>query len=383
MPENSDEPKTSDLEAAFASSAEAAHQGQVALIELRPAPHIFDYSPSALRTMHYLTEDPDLNQLSEASLEGLVAELERARLTLRATAEFQGQADAAKHLAEAGKLVDKTFASASATEQAFVEDWVELMKLGEAEASTGARVFAVVRATEDLARHAQDALRTGRVVKLDVGLAAVRVLTDRVTRAEARAGAFFDRREKLCAELETTDGLDGLVETASEFCEADRPRPNPGAGQATPPGSSAAEPPPSPAKSQPALTASSPLSTEGLGPVLVGMNVAKEERSGARPNSKMERQRVRAARYFEARGLGGVSFMVTNGAIARIDVFEAGVRTLSGIGVGDPESSITEAYGDQVPLARTRTTTRRPNIRSLPMMLLTKLEWSLRLLTAR
>ena len=46
--------------------------------------------------------------------------------------------------------------------------------------------------------------------------------------------------------------------------------------------------------------------------------------------------------------LEGVSFMVSNGSVARVDVRQRGVATLSGIRVGDPEDAVTAAYGDRL-----------------------------------
>ena len=40
--------------------------------------------------------------------------------------------------------------------------------------------------------------------------------------------------------------------------------------------------------------------------------------------------------------------MVSNGSVARVDVHERGVATLSGIRVGDPEDAVTAAYGDRL-----------------------------------
>ena len=99
------------------------------------------------------------------------------------------------------------------------------------------------------------------------------------------------------------------------------------------------------------LTASSPLSTEGLGPVLAGMSLEEAEAAadtdfvaeGPAPNP--------GCRYFSAQGLKGVTFMVSDGEVARVDVQKPSVATLSGVRVGDAETEVLDRYGDQISVA--------------------------------
>jgi hypothetical protein len=44
----------------------------------------------------------------------------------------------------------------------------------------------------------------------------------------------------------------------------------------------------------------------------------------------------------------GVSIMLASGRVARIDVDSAGVQTDAGMGVGDPEARVNEAYAGRV-----------------------------------
>lgn len=44
----------------------------------------------------------------------------------------------------------------------------------------------------------------------------------------------------------------------------------------------------------------------------------------------------------------GVSFMIENGSIVRVDVDSAGPKTAEGIGIGSPESAIRAAYGQHL-----------------------------------
>jgi hypothetical protein len=101
-----------------------------------------------------------------------------------------------------------------------------------------------------------------------------------------------------------------------------------------------------PADEEP-LSQSSPLSTEGLGPILAGMSLDEaEEAAGTRltegPTLHGDCQ------YLSAEGLNGVSFMHNDGEIARVDVTKPVVATLSGIRVGDTEAEVIEEYGDQI-----------------------------------
>ena len=55
--------------------------------------------------------------------------------------------------------------------------------------------------------------------------------------------------------------------------------------------------------------------------------------------------------YANVPALEGVSLMVYNGRIARVDVDALGVRTLSGVGIGDTEARVRRIYGASVETA--------------------------------
>ena len=96
------------------------------------------------------------------------------------------------------------------------------------------------------------------------------------------------------------------------------------------------------------LTANAKLSTAGLGPIRIGMIVEEAERvSGTRlvPDDLGDN----FCRYHNPeRGPAGVSFMVSDGEIVRVDVFAGPFTTLSGYGIGTTTAELTEAFGDQV-----------------------------------
>lgn len=102
-----------------------------------------------------------------------------------------------------------------------------------------------------------------------------------------------------------------------------------------------------PAQREP-LSGNSPLTTEGLGPVLVGMTLSEAEAAAGTAFMAESAPPNASCRYFRPESLGGVSFMVTNGEIARVDVSEPVVGTLSGIRVGDPIAGVLDEYGKRV-----------------------------------
>jgi hypothetical protein len=103
---------------------------------------------------------------------------------------------------------------------------------------------------------------------------------------------------------------------------------------------STASPPPS----EP-LSAKSPVTTQGVGPVLAGMTVEEAEEEG---QTSLVEDDAASCSYVSPTGLSGVSFMVVDGEIARTDVTEPTVATQSGIRVGASVEAVREAYGDQI-----------------------------------
>lgn len=109
---------------------------------------------------------------------------------------------------------------------------------------------------------------------------------------------------------------------------------------------------PAPPAAPERLSASSRLRLDGIGPVLVGMTL--EEASAAAgmqfgiiPNS--DRAGTGTCAYARAEGgPEGLQFMVINSRIARIDVGNSSIRTLSGIGTGSTEAEVQATYPDRI-----------------------------------
>ena len=91
------------------------------------------------------------------------------------------------------------------------------------------------------------------------------------------------------------------------------------------------------------------LSEEGLGQILIGMNLDDAINMGLLNENPTMNTRCDFA--FPAVGAGipeGVSVMVVKGKIARIDVDTGSVTTEDGAKIGDTEDRIKSIYGDEV-----------------------------------
>jgi len=96
------------------------------------------------------------------------------------------------------------------------------------------------------------------------------------------------------------------------------------------------------------LSEESPLTTEGLGPVLVGTDLEAAERD-AEATMIPQDSGTEGCSYVRPSTLtAGVSFMVVDDEIARVDVDTSTVATQSGLRVGSTEEDVYEAYGDQI-----------------------------------
>src|SRR5690606_20604174 len=89
---------------------------------------------------------------------------------------------------------------------------------------------------------------------------------------------------------------------------------------------------PKPAAPKPKLNTGSKLSTEGIGPVLVGMTVPEASKAaGAQLEPIRQSGSSPGCQYFRIPSLKGVDIMVSSGTVARVDVTTPAVSTLSGI----------------------------------------------------
>ena len=93
------------------------------------------------------------------------------------------------------------------------------------------------------------------------------------------------------------------------------------------------------------LTNSAKISTAGLGPVRIGMTVKEAERLTGVTLVADEIGDNSCRYHVPDRGVTGVGFMVADGEVVRVDVWEGAISTLSGIGIGSTADEITELFG--------------------------------------
>lgn len=95
-----------------------------------------------------------------------------------------------------------------------------------------------------------------------------------------------------------------------------------------------------------AITTATPVEMDGVGPVRIGMPLADAERllgeglavSGSAAGSTCAYATPRS-------GPSGLSFMLADGVVVRVDVMQAGMRTKQGVAVGSSEAQVLEAFG--------------------------------------
>lgn len=90
------------------------------------------------------------------------------------------------------------------------------------------------------------------------------------------------------------------------------------------------------------------LSTEGLGPVLVGMSVAEASKAAGVQLVPSSVGANPSCQYYEVAKLPDVGFMVSHGEVARVDVRSREIRTLSGVRVGDSAGDLVATYGERL-----------------------------------
>lgn len=94
------------------------------------------------------------------------------------------------------------------------------------------------------------------------------------------------------------------------------------------------------------LSESSPVSTQGIGGIKIGMTIAQA--SQAAKLITTDNRRSACLYYQPASRLSGINFMVTNKVISRIDITNPRIATLSGAKIGDSEERIRSLYGAQL-----------------------------------
>ena len=91
------------------------------------------------------------------------------------------------------------------------------------------------------------------------------------------------------------------------------------------------------------------LHDEGYGPVRVGMTIAQAERALSAPLVPADDSSPADGCWHvkPARGHQGVQFMVQQGRISRASLWgdPSPIRTVRGVGIGDPEAKVRRLYG--------------------------------------
>jgi hypothetical protein len=102
------------------------------------------------------------------------------------------------------------------------------------------------------------------------------------------------------------------------------------------------------------LTERSKLALNGIGPIRIGMTVNEASQSagvklvfvGSGPDAY-------SCSYFKPQGeLKEVSFMVTKGRMARIDISDRRIATIRGAKIGDTEDRIISLYPEQIQITK-------------------------------
>jgi hypothetical protein len=105
-----------------------------------------------------------------------------------------------------------------------------------------------------------------------------------------------------------------------------------------------------PATAPAGLTESMRASTRSLGAIKIGMTIPQARMATGWQLRTVGSLDATCQYYQPKTGLEGVALMVTNGKIARIDITNPRIATLSGIRIGDLESRLKSVYGDRLQL---------------------------------
>jgi bacillopeptidase F (M6 metalloprotease family) len=86
----------------------------------------------------------------------------------------------------------------------------------------------------------------------------------------------------------------------------------------------------------------------GVGPVKVGISLSQLNATLQEKFTLPQNKEDRACFYVTPKKHPGISFMIENGHLVRIDVDKAGVATAEGVQVGDSEEHAKQVYGAQL-----------------------------------
>jgi hypothetical protein len=103
------------------------------------------------------------------------------------------------------------------------------------------------------------------------------------------------------------------------------------------------------AQSSTRLSESSIVSIRGIGAIRIGMTVSQASRAANIKLITKNRDRQTTCLYYQPAGKPkGISFMVSNGIIVRIDISNPRITTRSGAKIGDSEEQIRSIYGSRI-----------------------------------
>jgi hypothetical protein len=98
---------------------------------------------------------------------------------------------------------------------------------------------------------------------------------------------------------------------------------------------------------------SSPVSIQGIGAIRIGMTIPEASRTGRVKLTTEETVGRTTCLYYKPVGKPtGVSLMVNKGTIARIDISNPQIATLSGAKIGSSENQIRSIYGSRLQTKR-------------------------------
>ena len=139
-----------------------------------------------------------------------------------------------------------------------------------------------------------------------------------------------------------------LVATTAPLRDGTPTSPPPSTPPSTVPAVAVTTPPAAPDR----LSESSRLRLDGIGPVAVGMTLDEASAAAGMPVRMIPDSNVagsgRCAYARPEGGPEGLSFMVLDGRIARVDVVNSRIRTVSGVGTGSTEADVQATYPGRV-----------------------------------
>ena len=95
------------------------------------------------------------------------------------------------------------------------------------------------------------------------------------------------------------------------------------------------------------LSDTSPITTEGIGPLLAGMTKSEAE-AAAQTEIEYGGAAIGECRQASITGLDEINVLLTDGVVGRIDTTSESYATRSGVSVGDTEARVREVYGERI-----------------------------------